>query len=44
VGYLRDLSSQWAFDLANGVKMPTAYPGGSYINSLLSGKWAALIQ
>lgn len=43
-GYLRDLSSQWAFDLANGVKMPTAYPGGSYVNSLLTGKWAALIQ
>ncbi|WP_374593260.1 alpha/beta hydrolase [Aquabacterium sp.] len=44
IGYLRDLSSQWAFDLANGVKMPTAYPGGSYVNSLLTGKWATLIQ
>ncbi len=43
-GYLRDLSSQWAFDLANGVKMPTAYPGGSYVNALLNGKWATLIQ
>lgn len=42
--YLRDLSSQWAFDIANGVKMPTAYPGGSYVNSLITGKWAKLIQ
>lgn len=42
--YLRDLSSQWAYDMANGVRMPTAYPGGSTINSLLNGNWAKLIQ
>jgi pimeloyl-ACP methyl ester carboxylesterase len=44
ISYLRDLSSQWAFDIANNVKNPAAYPGGSYINNLLSWKDAKLIQ
>ena len=42
--YLRDLSSQWAFDIANDVKNPTAYPGGSYISTLQQWNAAKLIQ
>ena len=42
--YLRDLSSQWAFDVINNVRNPAAYPNGSYINTLLTNKRASLIQ
>ncbi len=42
--YLRDLSSQWAFDVINNVRNPAAYPGGSYVNTLLTNKRASLIQ
>jgi pimeloyl-ACP methyl ester carboxylesterase len=42
--YLRDLSSQWAFDIANQVKNPAAYPGGSYITNLLNWNDTKLIQ
>lgn len=42
--YLRDLSAAWAFDLANGTRDPAAYPGGSYVQSLISGKKAKLIN
>lgn len=42
--YLRDLSAAWAFDLANGTRDPAAYPGGSYVQSLIGNKRAKLIQ
>ena len=42
--YLRDLSSQWAFDMFNNVRNPAAYPGGTYVNTLLNNRRASLIQ
>lgn len=42
--YLRDLSGQWAFDIANGTRNATAYPGGDYIQALIGMGRAKLIQ
>lgn len=42
--YLRDLSAAWAFDLANGTRDPAAYPGGSYVQTLIANSRAKLIN
>lgn len=42
--YLRDLSAQWSFDMIHNVRNPAAYPGGSYVNTLISNSRASLIQ
>lgn len=42
--YLRDLSAAWANDLARGTRDTNAYPGGTYVNTLISQKKAKTIN
>lgn len=42
--YLRDLSAAWVNDLARGTRDTNAYPGGGYVNTLLSGGKAKTIN
>lgn len=41
---LRDLSAAWVNDLVRGTRDANAYPGGAYVNTLVSGGRAKLIQ
>ncbi|MFZ5756002.1 MAG: alpha/beta hydrolase [Pseudomonadota bacterium] len=43
-GYLRDLSAAWANDLARGTRDANAYPGGAYVQGLITGKKAKTIN
>lgn len=42
--YLRDLTAAWANDLARGTRDTNAYPGGAYVQTLISGGKAKTIN
>jgi len=41
---LRTLVAQWASDIAAGLRQPEDYPGGSYVDGLITGGKARLIE
>lgn len=41
---LRTLAAQWAADIASGTRTPDVYPGGSYLQGLIDGDQALVIE